>query len=69
MNISVMNVGQQVGGIDRGVFAIAMATYLCFGVDPVSVRYDQEGLRSHSESCFGSQQISRFRVLAALWLL
>ena len=64
MNISVMNVGQQVGGTDCGVFAIAMATDLCFGVDPVSVKYVQEGLRSHLESCFESQQISRFPSLS-----
>ena len=60
INLNVMNVRQQVGGTDCGVFAIAMATDLCFGVDPCRVNYLQENLRPHLESCYESGRICRF---------
>ena len=42
-----MNVQQQKGGSDCGLFAIANATTLCYGEDPVTFEYNQEAMRAH----------------------
>ena len=48
----IQDMQKQVGGVDCGVFSIAIATSLVHGQNPVSVVYDQPLLRSHLVSCF-----------------
>ena len=48
----IQDMQKQVGGVDCGVFSIAIATSLVHGQNPVSVVYDQPSLRSHLVSCF-----------------
>ena len=48
----IQDMQKQVGGVDCGVFSIAIAISLVHGQNPVSVVYDQPLLRSHLVSCF-----------------
>ena len=60
MKINVVNIKQQVGGTDCGLFSLAIATDLCFGIDPFLADYIQEEMRQHLEMCFQMQHIARF---------
>ena len=44
-------VQRQVGSNDCGLFALAFATDLCNGLDPVNQRYEQGSMRQHYVSC------------------
>ena len=44
-------VQRQVGSNDCGLFALAFATDLCHGLDPVNQRYEQGSMRQHYVSC------------------
>ena len=46
--------------MDRGVFAVSMATDLCRNVDPYSSFYEQKIMRAHLKSCFETTKISPF---------
>lgn len=48
----IQGMQKQVGGVDCGVFSIAIATSLVHGQNPVSVVYNQPSLRAHLVSCF-----------------
>ena len=43
---------KQRGGDDCGLFAIAVATALSFGVDPSEVAFQQDAMRPHLVKCF-----------------
>ena len=43
---------KQRGGDDCGLFAIAVATALSFGVDPSEVSFQQDAMRPHLVKCF-----------------
>ena len=58
--INYVNVQQQSGGSDCGLFAIAFATCLCESRNPSIVRFCQKQMRSHLMSCFEIGQISSF---------
>ena len=60
VTIKVINVQQQVGGTDCGLFATAMATNLCLGFDPHRARYAQDQLRCHLDKCFQSGTMTQF---------
>ena len=47
MRIDVKEMRVQRGGADCGVFAIAVATSLLFGLDPSKANYQQEKMREH----------------------
>ena len=51
-----MNTQIREGGNDcqRGVFAIATATKLCHGEDPVDLEYQQSSVRSHLQAPQGN---------------
>ena len=49
--VEMAPVQQQVGGKDCGLFAVAFATELANGGDPVKVQYDQCAMREHYYSC------------------
>lgn len=50
----------QMGSSDCGVFAIAFATDLAFGLNPASHYYEQDKLRPHFIECLKSQQMTPF---------
>ncbi len=51
ITLEYMNVQQQKGASDCGLFAIANATTLCHGENPVMYEYHQEAMRSHLLAC------------------
>ena len=53
-------VQQQTNGSDCGVFAVAFATCLVFGVDPTFINFDAQGMRSHLATCLRYGRISLF---------
>ena len=48
------------GAVDCGVIAIAFATDLCHGLDPVAVTYDQEKMRQHLLTCLENKKLEPF---------
>ena len=61
VKINLINVSLQYGGTDCGLFAIAMATDLANRVDPCTVKYSQELMRTHLSKCFERLKLTRFR--------
>ena len=53
-------VQSQRGGSDCGLFAIAFATTLCTGFDPVHLLYNQHSFRSHLLDCINKRCITQF---------
>ena len=51
---------KQVGAVDCGLFALALATSIAFGDDPSMRRYSQEKMRSHLLTCFQISTWSSF---------
>ena len=60
VTINVVNSPLQTGGTDCGVYAIAMATDLCHGVDPFTILYQQDEMRAHLIKCFDRRVLSPF---------
>lgn len=58
--IQHINVQRQEGGNDCGLFAIAIATSLCFGHDPVGIKYTQSAMRQHLLSCLVADHLTPF---------
>jgi len=63
LNIRVLNMVKQLGKDDCSLFAIAYATTIVNGGDPVNVVYDQGKMREHLERCLTSGHMSVFPVL------
>ena len=51
VTINMVIIQTQPNGCDCGVFAIANATELAFGKDPLLCRYDTEGMQIHFLQC------------------
>ena len=51
---------QQSGGSDCGLFAIANAIELCFGLQPSHAVYDQSSMREHLINCFSHHKLLPF---------
>ena len=60
ITVAFMNVQQQTGVQDCGLFAIAFATALCQGVDPTTCSFNQSTMRNHLLQCFESGTMSAF---------
>ena len=60
LSVDVMNVQQQEGGSDCGLFAIAFATSLVFGQCPTLWRYTQKSMRKHLMDCLEKKDICPF---------
>lgn len=58
--INVIDVQMQCGMSDCGLFAIAMATDLCYGLDPFRKCYCQDQMRQHLKKCFDQFSITPF---------
>lgn len=53
-------VQNQVGATDCGLFAIAFAVALCFGMNPSKAIFAQEKMRAHLIECLENQKFSNF---------
>ena len=53
-------VQKQINSSDCGLFALAFATDLCHGIDPVTQSYDQEKMRAHYVDCLNSVEMVPF---------
>lgn len=58
-----IDVQQQSGNSDCGLFAIAYATALSLGEDPGKIDFDKSSLRKHLYSCLKSKKITMFPVI------
>ena len=54
------SVQQQSNGSDCGIFAIAFAACLVFGIDPSHVNFDVPNMRPHLAACLSNKKISLF---------
>ena len=55
-----LNVSPHLGSVECGLFAFAMATDICNGIDPATVDYKQDAMRSHLVTSFEKQYLSPF---------
>ena len=53
-------VQKQISGSDCGLFALAFATDICHGIDPVIQSYDQQKMRAHYVSCLELREMVPF---------
>lgn len=53
-------VQRQVGGTECGLFAIAFAVALSFGLNPAKLIFDQSKMRAHLISCLSEQKFVNF---------
>lgn len=60
LRFDVMNVQAQPNGYDCGVYAIANATELTYGCDPVVCVWKSEDMRSHLLDSLQSGKVTRF---------
>lgn len=60
INVKVMSMMSQKGSSDCGLFAIAYAVSLCFGISPESQNFDQDQMRGHLAKCFMEGKLSPF---------
>ena len=60
VNMYVANVQQQKGGNDCGLFSIANAVALCFGIDPTTLKINQHTLSRVLIDCLYDQDFSSF---------
>lgn len=51
---------KQIGSNDCGLFAIAVATSLCYGILPQDCAWDQGKMRQHLSECFKQGQLTLF---------
>ena len=50
----------QIGENDCGIYALAFATSLAFGMDPASQVYDQDRVRRRLANCFEANKFFQF---------
>ena len=60
LKIRIMHSQGQSGGSDCGLFAIATATSLCYGIPPSTVLWDQNRMRKHLVECLESGKMVPF---------
>ena len=59
-SLETMTIRKQSGSSDCGLFAIGISTALCFGLDPVTIKFDQVRMRPHLVNCFEKGALSLF---------
>ena len=62
VRVEYVTVKQQQGASDCGLFAIAFATSLCFGLPPENQNFVQSEMRAHLSVCFLEGKMSPFPV-------
>ena len=55
---------RQIGTNDCGLFAIAVATSIAFGLNPVGVHFQQREMRHHLLGCFQKGQRTLFPTIS-----
>ena len=60
IQLSYMNVQRQLSGSTCGLFAIAFATAICNGMDPVFLSFEEAEMRSHLLSCLQRKLLTPF---------
>ena len=60
LDIIVPRLQMQKGMIDCGLFALAIATCIASGIDPMSQSWIQEYMRTHCMQCFELEYASLF---------
>ena len=60
MRVEISPVQQQAGSTDCGLFTIAFATDLAFGMDPVKISYQQSAMREHFVKCLENEKMEQF---------
>ena len=60
IDVRYMDVQWQSGASDCGLFSVACATAHCFGIDPSTLIFDLQQMRSHLVSCIESEQMISF---------
>ena len=58
--IEYVDVQEQRGASDCGLFALAFIISICNGIDPASHSYQQAAMRSHTLSCVEKSQMTLF---------
>ena len=58
--IEYVDIQEQRGASDCGLFALAFITSICNGIDPASYSYQQAAMRSHTLSCIEKSQMTLF---------
>ena len=56
----LFQVNRQRGGLDCGVFAVAISTSLAFQQKPAVIKFDQSAMQPHLVACFEKGQFSPF---------
>ena len=51
-SLETMTIRKQGGSSDCGLFAIGISTALCYGLDPVTIMFDQVRMWPHHVNCF-----------------
>lgn len=60
LSIKVAHSQKQRGSSDCGLFAIAFATAIAFGISPMKLKLRQEAVRAHLVHCFDKNHLSPF---------
>ena len=63
LSFDIMNVEGQSNSFDCGVYAIAFATHLANGLDPVPFRWDSKNMRKHLLTCLINGKLVPFPTL------
>lgn len=56
----IIQINRQTGGVDCGVFAIAISTALAFYQDPSGIKFDQPAMRPHLVRCLEKGKLTLF---------
>lgn len=59
-SMQLVQVNRQSGGLDCGVFAIAISTALAFQQNPAVIKFDQPAMRPHLVACFEKRHFLPF---------
>ena len=63
VTVNIMDIAKQKGCTDCGLYAIAVATALAHKIDPVTLVFRQDEMRSHLQECFEKQKLQPFPIL------
>ena len=60
MTVEFVDVQEQNGASDCGLFALVYITSICNGQDPATLFYDQSAMRPHLRECFEKGEMTLF---------
>ncbi|XP_014663455.1 PREDICTED: uncharacterized protein LOC106806115 [Priapulus caudatus] len=60
--IELVEMHRQVGGSDCGVYAIASMVALCNSIEPSTIQWNQQMMRSHLVACFRDRKMEMFPI-------